>query len=131
MKKFREYYDSLLADINKIKNIPCFNKSIFFFERYNKDNCKFKHISFDDTEKIFDDLLENGCSWINITVQYIKNKTMFIEIDNSINFDNFFKGKTDVKISKLYIAGSNKFHWDLNIIDKIKYRKFLAILHRK
>jgi hypothetical protein len=137
MKKFMDYYNDFIEYVKKLDNVPLFNKSIFFFHNTHRSNYinktydyEYKHICIDDAGNIFNNLLENGCSWINMTVLYIKKDAIFIEIDNSRNFDKYFVEKTDVKFSALYIAGSYKFYWNLNMYEKIKYKKFLKLIFK-
>jgi hypothetical protein len=137
LKYFIDYYNDFIEYVKRLDNVPLFNKTIFFFENTHRNNYiykahdyEYKNINIDDANNIFNDLLENGCSWINMYVLYIKKGAIFIGIDNSENFDKYFIGKTDVKFSAQYIAGSYKFYWNLNIYERIKYKKHLKILFK-
>jgi hypothetical protein len=134
MKYFKDFYIDFIQYIKNLEGNKKFNNCIFnFFDTQlntfeNKFNSyEFNRIKQEEAEVIFNKLLEYGCSWINMIGTIIKNKTLYIDIENSKNFDCFFVGKTDVKFMTVLFGNINhlKYYWNLSIIERFKYRKQL------
>ena len=132
MKKFDDFYSVFIQYIKNLKGHPEFNNCIFFFldthrnsYKYRPHDFEYKNMEKNEAEIMYNKLLEDGCSWINMIAMIIRKKTLYIRIENSRNFDPFFVGKTDVKYSADLFGNMDclEFYWNLSIFKRFKYRK--------
>jgi len=123
MKRFFDYLDAYNLYIKKFKECPEYSIYNFSFEYKDKQKYKSNKQFFnaEQAEKIFNNLLDQGYSWINMSFDKIKDNCLFIvfEVSEANNYD--WVGKTSVKlcgpsimsfdISKLPNIGNVKYLW--------------------
>jgi hypothetical protein len=137
MKIFNDYFLGFTQFVRNLEGHPKFNNCIFNYVdthkntyKYNPDGFEYRRLKQDKAEIIYNKLLEDGCSWINIVATQIHRKTLYVNIENSGNFHSSFVGKTDVKFTAVLYGDVYclKFYWNLSFFERLKYRKQLKYL---
>ena len=114
MIRFNEYIEEYKLYIKKFKGCPDFLLCKYSFLYKGKKNDK-QLFDFEMAENIFNNLLDKGFSWINITCEKIIENCLFIIFEVSESNYNDCIGKTAVNY-----CGPSIIHCDVSKLPNLE-----------